>query len=75
VLALDWGFVAMGLHNVILSVLDWNVAAIRCYDKAGFREIGRRRASVVSFGRRCDEILMDAVADEWHSPVLRALAS
>jgi RimJ/RimL family protein N-acetyltransferase len=73
-LALDWGFVALGLHNVMLTVLEWNAGAIRCYEKAGFREIGRRRGAVVSFGRRYDEVLMDAVADEWRSPVLEALA-
>lgn len=73
-LTLDWGFVALGLHNVMLSVIEWNAGAIRCYEKAGFREIGRRRGAVMTFGRRFDEVLMDAVADEWSSPVLGALA-
>jgi RimJ/RimL family protein N-acetyltransferase len=71
-LALDWAFNMLGLHNVILSVLPSNVGAIRAYEKAGFRHLGVRRAAVVSLGRRCDEILMDAVPDEFQSPVLAA---
>jgi diamine N-acetyltransferase len=44
-LMLDYAFTALGLHNVMLTVYAFNHAAIRVYGKAGFREIGRRRAS------------------------------
>ena len=69
-LALDWAFNMLGLHNVILTVLPTNAGALRAYEKAGFQVIGRRRAAVLSLGARCDEILMDAVRDEFVSPVL-----
>jgi hypothetical protein len=36
--------------NVDLVVFAWNRAAIRCYEKAGFREIGRRRGGAVCIG-------------------------
>ena len=49
-LVLDWAFTALGLHNVDLMVFAWNKAAIRCYEKAGFRELGRRRGGAVSMG-------------------------
>jgi RimJ/RimL family protein N-acetyltransferase len=69
-LALDWAFNVLGLHNVMLQVFEWNVAAIRAYTKAGFKEIGRRRGGVVTMGRRFDIVLMDAVADEFEGSAL-----
>lgn len=72
-LVLDWAFTIMGLHSVLLETYDWNEQARRAYAAAGFREIGRRRAAAVTLGRRCDVILMDAVADDFESPVLAAL--
>jgi diamine N-acetyltransferase len=71
-LTLDWAFHMLGLHNVLLTVLPSNAAAIRVYEKAGFRRIGVRRAAVVSFGERCDEIYMDAIRDGFDSPLLAA---
>jgi diamine N-acetyltransferase len=71
-LTLDWAFNMLGLHNVMLTVLPTNTAAIRAYEKAGFRRIGVRRDSLSVLGRRGDEVLMDAVASEFDSPVLAA---
>jgi RimJ/RimL family protein N-acetyltransferase len=72
-LALDWAFTMMGLHNVILEVFDWNARAVGAYERAGFKQIGRRRGAVTTLGERHDVILMDAVADDFESPVLRGL--
>jgi diamine N-acetyltransferase len=69
-LVLDWAFTVMGLHNILLVTFSWNLAAIRAYSKAGFREIGRRRGAVVTYGQRHDQVLMDAVADEFTDSVL-----
>jgi len=69
-LVLDWAFTVMGLHNVLLVTFSWNLAAIRAYTKAGFREIGRRRGAVVTLGRRYDQVLMDATAEEFSDSVL-----
>ncbi|MEA2395343.1 MAG: hypothetical protein QOJ82_3234 [Solirubrobacteraceae bacterium] len=70
-LALDWGFNLLGLANVLLEVLPENAGAVRAYEKAGFRPIGVRRGSVFNFGRVGDALLMDAVPQEFESPVLR----
>ena len=67
---LDWAFTVMGLHNILLVTFSWNLPAIRAYSKAGFREIGRRRGAVVTYGQRHDQVLMDAVADEFTDSVL-----
>jgi diamine N-acetyltransferase len=71
-LTLDWAFNMLGLHNVMLTVLPTNAAAIRAYEKAGFKRIGPRRDALSVMGRRGDELLMDAVAGGFESPVLAA---
>jgi len=61
-LMLDYAFTALGLHNVMLTVYAYNPAAIRTYEKAGFRECGRRRESVWMGGRRWDTVYMECLA-------------
>jgi diamine N-acetyltransferase len=73
-LVLDWAFTVLGLHNVDLMVFAWNAPAIHCYEKAGFRHIGRRRGGAVCMGRRFDVVIMDAVAEEFTGSVLADLA-
>ena len=72
-LLLDFAFTALGLHSVMLSVYAYNPAAYRSYQKAGFREIGRRREARWYNGRFWDEIFMDILAAEFESPVLGAM--
>jgi RimJ/RimL family protein N-acetyltransferase len=69
-LVLDFGFNILHLRNVLLEVLDWNVAAVSAYERAGFRRIGIRRAAVLSRGRRADLVLMDAVPEDFGASVL-----
>lgn len=40
---LEIGFDRLGLHRIDLLVFDFNRAAIRCYEKAGFRKEGHIR--------------------------------
>jgi len=72
-LMLDYGFNAVGLHNIMLDTYSYNEAALRAYTRAGFRMIGRRR-EVYRWGNRVyDEILMDCLASEFQrasKPVL-----
>jgi RimJ/RimL family protein N-acetyltransferase len=69
-LMLDYAFTALGLHSVMLDVSEYNLAGRRAYEKAGFREIGRRRQSDLLNGHLYDLILMDCIAAEFDSPVL-----
>lgn len=74
-LLLDYAFTALGLHNVMLEVYAYNRAGLRAYEKAGFREIGRRREARRHLGRAWDVVYMDCLASEFASPVLsRVLA-
>ena len=70
-LMLDYAFTALGLHNVKLTVHAYNLAGIRAYTKAGFKQYGRRREKILMGGRRWDEIHMECLSTEWGpSPVL-----
>ncbi|CAA9552977.1 MAG: GCN5-related N-acetyltransferase [uncultured Thermomicrobiales bacterium] len=72
-LMLDYAFTALGLHNVMLTVYEFNHAAQRAYQKAGFRELGRRRQCRMMGGRLWDEVYMECLASEFESPRLAAL--
>lgn len=65
----DYAFDHLGLHNLMLRVYDYNLAGIHAYQKAGFREFGRRQQSHWFAGRRWDEISMQCLASEFGSPV------
>lgn len=69
-LMLDFAFTALGLNNIMLTVAEYNLAGRRAYEKAGFREMGRRRQADIMNGVVYDEIYMDCIASEFESPVL-----
>jgi RimJ/RimL family protein N-acetyltransferase len=54
----------------MLTVAEYNLAGRRAYEKAGFKEMGRRRQADRMNGVVYDEIYMDCVASEFTSPVL-----
>lgn len=64
-LLLDYAFNLLNLNNVMLGVFSYNTAAIRCYQKLGFKEIGRRRQARLIGGKPYDVILMDILAEEF----------
>ena len=72
-LMLDFAFIALGLNNVMLMVFEYNPAGIKAYEKAGFKEIGRRRKSRMMGGKLWDDIYMDCLSSEFESPVLRRI--
>lgn len=70
-LMLDYAFTALGLHNVILNVAEFNEAGRRAYERAGFREIGRRRKAIQAGGQYWDQIYMECLSTEFESPFLK----
>ena len=72
-LMLDYGFTILGLHNILLRVMSYNVRGIRAYQRAGFREVGRRREAHRLGGRTWDIVIMDCLATEFTGGVLREL--
>ncbi|RDG36875.1 GNAT family N-acetyltransferase [Streptomyces corynorhini] len=67
-LTLDWGFHLGALRMVWLKVLEPNAKGIGAYEKAGFRQTGRLRQSGYWLGRPVDEILMDALPEDFTGP-------
>jgi RimJ/RimL family protein N-acetyltransferase len=72
-LMLAYAFDVLGLYNVMLGTYAVNPAAVRAYEKAGFRHIGVRRGAMRIGRERCDVILMEAVADDFPPSDLHAL--
>ena len=64
-LILDFGFNYLNLNNIELALMEFNQRALKCYEKCGFKEIGRRRKSKFINGRYYDSILMDILAEEF----------
>lgn len=72
-LMLDYAFTALGLHNVMLIASAFNLGGLRAYEKAGFREFGRRKQSYMMGGKLWDDIYMECLATDFRSPVLAAV--
>ncbi|MGW7575281.1 GNAT family N-acetyltransferase [Streptomyces sp. NPDC054765] len=67
-LTLDWAFHLAHLRMVWLKVLEPNRAGIAAYEKAGFRPSGRLRQSGYWLGQPVDELLMDALPEDFPGP-------
>ncbi|OPA73765.1 hypothetical protein BVG16_27160 [Paenibacillus selenitireducens] len=74
-LMLDYAFTILGLHNVMLSVYAFNQAGIAAYQKAGFKEYGRRREVKYRNGKLHDQVFMDCISTEFNSVILSELCS
>ena len=73
-LMLDYGFNALGLHNIMLTAFSFNERGLRAYTRAGFREIGRRREAFRLAGRAYDVVYMDCLATEFDASGNRSQA-
>jgi hypothetical protein len=68
-LVLGYGFAGLNLHSIRLSVYGHNPRALRAYERAGFRVIGRWRESYRLGGEALDTIFMDCLATEFTPPM------
>ena len=69
-LMLDYAFTGLGPRNIMLRVWEYNFAGLRVYEKAGFREFGRRTKAHMMNGQWWDEVYMQALSDAFESPML-----
>jgi RimJ/RimL family protein N-acetyltransferase len=74
-LLLDYGFNLLNLNNIMLGVLGFNQRAIGCYEKVGFKLIGRRRQARILAGKAYDLLMMDILAEEFSGSRVAALAA
>ena len=70
-LVLDYGFNILNLNNISLEVVAYNQRAVRCYEKVGFKYVGRRRQYVFMAGSYHDVLLYDILACEFTSPYVK----
>jgi len=66
-LILNYGFNDLNLHNIMLTVHADNLRGIACYEKVGFKEIGRRREAMFKNGRYIDMVYMDIMDTEYNA--------
>jgi RimJ/RimL family protein N-acetyltransferase len=59
-------FKHLNVWNLWLDTAAYNVAVIRAYEKAGFRELGRRRGALLVGGTRHDIVLMDCTREDFY---------
>ena len=64
-LLVDYGFRWLGLRNIDLDVHAENARGIRCYEKVGFREYGRRTGVLLCDGKWHDCVKMELLAEDW----------
>ncbi|MDB5253460.1 MAG: hypothetical protein JWP27_2629 [Flaviaesturariibacter sp.] len=64
------GFEDLKLHRISLGVYDFNTAAIRCYEKAGFRKEGVQR-DILQYkeGEFWSLLEMSMLEDEWRASI------
>lgn len=64
-LLLGYAFRELGLYRVALTVIAYNDAAIRAYERAGFVREGVQRGAIWRDGQRYDMLCYGILRDEW----------
>ena len=70
-LLLDFGFNLLNLNNIMLTTFAFNARAQRCYEKLGFKVIGRRRQGRIIAGKTYDVVMMDMLAEDFKGGEVR----
>jgi RimJ/RimL family protein N-acetyltransferase len=68
-LIVKYAFTTLNLHSVELEFYAGHPQARRCYEKVGFKEVGKLREAYFNNGKYIDSIIMDLLASEWRSIV------
>ena len=69
-LILDFAFNVLNLNSIDLDVIDYNQRGIKCYEKCGFKFVGRRRQAIFMAGSFHDVLVYDILANEFISPYI-----
>lgn len=64
-LILAFAFQELNLHRVQLTVFEYNIPAIRLYEKLGFTHEGAHRQFLQRDGQRYDMLLLGLLRHEW----------
>ncbi len=63
----NYGFSVLNLNNINLSVIDFNEGAIKCYQKVGFSEYGRRHQAYYVNNAYHDIVYMEVLKDRFYN--------
>ncbi|KAJ4355055.1 hypothetical protein N0V95_003273 [Ascochyta clinopodiicola] len=63
--ALDYAFRRAGLHRMRIRAFEWNVGAVKLYEKVGFQVEGKEREALWHEGRWWDGISFGMLDREW----------
>jgi RimJ/RimL family protein N-acetyltransferase len=69
-LLINYGFKALNFHNIMLRVYGYNKRAITCYEKVGFKIIGKRRKALYRNLEKHDIIYMDILSNEFYEKIV-----
>jgi RimJ/RimL family protein N-acetyltransferase len=61
----EYAFRELNLHKLTSAFLEGNLASWKAMQKAGYREVGRRREQQWRDGRWVDEILTEVLRADW----------
>lgn len=64
-LIVKYGFEYLNLNNIMLKVYSFNELAIKCYEKVGFKEFGRRHQAIPIKNKWYDEIYMEILKSDY----------
>lgn len=64
-LLLDYAFNYLNFYNILLTVYSFNIPAIKCYEKVGFKQIGKRTKSRYLNNKWYDIIYMEMLKDNF----------
>ncbi len=64
-LIVEYAFNTLNLHSIELELFSGHPQAQRCYEKIGFKEVGRRREAYFNNGLYIDSIIMDLLKSDW----------
>jgi len=72
-LLLDFGFNVLNLRNIMIETYSFNEPAMKTCKKCGFKEIGRRRKSIIYGKNEYDEVFMDILNEEFQESIIDKL--
>ena len=58
--------ILINLHNIMLKVYEFNKGGIKCYEKVGFKQIGKRREALHRNLEKHSIIYMDILPNEFY---------
>ena len=70
-LLLEYSFRYLNLNNIQLNLMEFNERALKCYQRCGFKEYGRRRKCKFVNGKYYDSINMDILAKEFSGDYIK----